>query len=247
MLVLNRRRRRRVAQKFNSPRQKRTPAAARRQSRDATVGLRTTACDARSGRHVHRAHPASYGTAPICRCPQYPASTHPAPQGRLPGEARPRDAPGPPWIAAPGAAPQPCQAEGRTYIFRSRAMAVARPHQGTPTGLQFRGNDKTAAIHRKVWRELSPRQMYVADASDLGSGPMRKILAALGMLVLLTNASSAQFYCEQVMQAIAIYGYEAARQYAMTHYGREAVEAGDRCVRERYPQLRTPVRPNSRY
>jgi hypothetical protein len=75
---------------------------------------------------------------------------------------------------------------------------------------------------------------------------MRRTVLALGMLVLLTNTSSAQFYCEQVMQAIAIYGYEAARQYAMTHYGPEAVQAGDRCVRERYPQFQRWVRPNSR-
>ena len=54
---------------------------------------------------------------------------------------------------------------------------------------------------------------------------MRRTVLALGMLVLLTNTSLAQFYCEQVMQAIAIYGYEAARQYAWTHYGPEAVEA----------------------
>jgi hypothetical protein len=64
---------------------------------------------------------------------------------------------------------------------------------------------------------------------------MTRILVAVGVVLLLTTPSLAQFYCDQVMRAIAVYGYEAARQHAMTHYGREAVEAGDRCVRERYP------------
>ena len=75
---------------------------------------------------------------------------------------------------------------------------------------------------------------------------MTRILAACGIVLLLTNSSSAQYYCDQVMQAIAIYGYDAARQHAMTHYGKEAVEAGDRCVRDRYPTLQRPARPNSR-
>ena len=75
---------------------------------------------------------------------------------------------------------------------------------------------------------------------------MTRILVALGVVVLLTNSSSAQLYCQQVMQAIAIYGYDAARQHAMANYGREAVEAGDRCVRERYPSSPRPARPNSR-
>ena len=75
---------------------------------------------------------------------------------------------------------------------------------------------------------------------------MTRILVAFGVVLLLTNSSSAQYYCEQVMQAIAIYGYDAARQHAMAHYGREAVEAGDRCVRDRHPSSQRPARPNSR-
>ena len=75
---------------------------------------------------------------------------------------------------------------------------------------------------------------------------MIRILAAFGVFLLMTNSSSAQYYCEQVMQTIAIYGYDAARQHAMAHYGREAVEAGDRCVRDRNPTAQHPARPNSR-
>jgi hypothetical protein len=78
------------------------------------------------------------------------------------------------------------------------------------------------------------------------AAPMTRTLVAFGVVLLLTNSSSAQYYCGQVMQAIAIYGYDAARQHAMAHYGREAVEAGDRCVRDRSPSSQRPARPNSR-
>jgi hypothetical protein len=76
---------------------------------------------------------------------------------------------------------------------------------------------------------------------------MSRILVALGVVLLLTNSSFAQSYCQQVMQAIMIYGYDAARQHAMTHYGREAVEAGDRCVREMHPAYQRSAPANPAY
>ena len=60
---------------------------------------------------------------------------------------------------------------------------------------------------------------------------MIRILAAVGFALLLTNSALAQAYCDQVKQAVAIYGYAASRQHALDHYGKEAVEAGDKCLR----------------
>jgi len=67
----------------------------------------------------------------------------------------------------------------------------------------------------------------------------------LGILPMADDASaqsgpdSAQ--CEQVRQAVAQYGYAAARQHALENYGPEAVRAGDQCLTEdekRVPQKR---------
>jgi hypothetical protein len=35
-----------------------------------------------------------------------------------------------------------------------------------------------------------------------------------------------------VKQAVATYGYAAARKHALENYGKEAVAFGDRCLRE---------------
>ena len=35
----------------------------------------------------------------------------------------------------------------------------------------------------------------------------------------------------RVRQAVAVYGYAAAKQHALEHYSKEEVEAADRCVR----------------
>ena len=61
---------------------------------------------------------------------------------------------------------------------------------------------------------------------------MTRILIAAGVLLLLTEYPSAQSNanCEQIRQAIATYGYAAARRHAMENYGAEAVRAGDRCL-----------------
>jgi hypothetical protein len=36
--------------------------------------------------------------------------------------------------------------------------------------------------------------------------------------------------CDQIRQAVAQYGYAAARRYAVTHYGKEAANYGDHCL-----------------
>ena len=53
---------------------------------------------------------------------------------------------------------------------------------------------------------------------------------ALGATLLLTDAASAQFYCSQVRLAVATYGYETAKQYGLANYGKEAVEAAEKCL-----------------
>ena len=59
---------------------------------------------------------------------------------------------------------------------------------------------------------------------------MKKLASAIGLLLIVTSPCFAQDYCEQVRQGIAIYGYEAARQYAVEHYAPEQVKAADACV-----------------
>lgn len=67
---------------------------------------------------------------------------------------------------------------------------------------------------------------------------MKRILVAVG-IALLTTASSltttsswaqSAANCEQIRQAIAQYGYAAARAHAMRTYGPEAVRNGDKCI-----------------
>ena len=36
--------------------------------------------------------------------------------------------------------------------------------------------------------------------------------------------------CQQVREAVAKYGYAAAKRYAVTHYGKEAAGYGDQCL-----------------
>ena len=74
---------------------------------------------------------------------------------------------------------------------------------------------------------------------------MIRILAAIGIALIVETPALAQSYCDQVKQGVATYGYDAARKYAAEHYGEQAAEAGDRClgVAERtVPYHRAPVR-----
>ena len=60
---------------------------------------------------------------------------------------------------------------------------------------------------------------------------MTRIVIAVVVALLLTNSSFAQSYCDQVRQAVATYGYAAAKRHAMAAYSKREVEVADRCVR----------------
>jgi hypothetical protein len=67
---------------------------------------------------------------------------------------------------------------------------------------------------------------------------MTRFLVAIGAVFLLTNSSLAQSgpnpaECDQIRQAVATYGYAAARRHAMANYGRDAVRAGEKCLTRR--------------
>jgi len=61
---------------------------------------------------------------------------------------------------------------------------------------------------------------------------MTRILVAVGVALLSTSYAWAQSAanCEQIRQAVAQYGYAAARAHAMANYGAEAVRSGDKCL-----------------
>ena len=61
---------------------------------------------------------------------------------------------------------------------------------------------------------------------------MTRILVAVGIALLSISPSWAQSAanCDQIRQAVAQYGYTAARAHAMAHYGAEAVRNGDKCL-----------------
>ena len=61
---------------------------------------------------------------------------------------------------------------------------------------------------------------------------MTRILVAVGVALLSTSYAWAQSAanCEQIRQAVAQYGYAAARAHAMRTYGPEAVASGDKCL-----------------
>lgn len=65
---------------------------------------------------------------------------------------------------------------------------------------------------------------------------MPRVLVLTGAILLMADYSSAQtqeldpMQCQQLKQAVAQYGYAAARRHAMATYGPEAVKAGDKCL-----------------
>jgi hypothetical protein len=68
---------------------------------------------------------------------------------------------------------------------------------------------------------------------------MTRFLGAIGVVFLLTDFSSAQpapdaAQCDQIRQAVAQYGYTAARRHALINYGSDAVKAGDKCLTKRH-------------
>ena len=61
---------------------------------------------------------------------------------------------------------------------------------------------------------------------------MKRIIVAVGLALLTTSPSWAQSAanCDQIRQAVAQYGYAAARAHAMRNYGADAVRNGDKCL-----------------
>ena len=60
---------------------------------------------------------------------------------------------------------------------------------------------------------------------------MARVVFVVAVTLLSTSSSFAQSYCVLVRQAVATYGYEAAKRHAMAHYTKEEVEAADRCLK----------------
>jgi hypothetical protein len=57
------------------------------------------------------------------------------------------------------------------------------------------------------------------------------IAVGVGLVALLGDWASADDRCDQVKQAVATYGYAAARKHALDSYGTQAVAFGDECLR----------------
>jgi hypothetical protein len=57
---------------------------------------------------------------------------------------------------------------------------------------------------------------------------IRFVIAVWGAVLLAGSASAEDPRCEQVKQAVATYGYAAARKHALENYGKEAF--GDKCL-----------------
>jgi hypothetical protein len=62
---------------------------------------------------------------------------------------------------------------------------------------------------------------------------MPRLLLLTGVVLLIADYAFAQdpspTQCLMVRQAVAQYGFAAARRYALEHYGPEAVKTGDKC------------------
>jgi hypothetical protein len=62
---------------------------------------------------------------------------------------------------------------------------------------------------------------------------MVRFVIAVGVgVVLLGDSALADDRCDQIKQAVATYGYAAARKHALENYGKDAVAFGDKCLRE---------------
>ena len=62
---------------------------------------------------------------------------------------------------------------------------------------------------------------------------MTQIIVAVGVALLTTTSYSwaqSAANCDQIRQAVAQYGYAAARAHAMRTYGADAVRSGDKCL-----------------
>jgi hypothetical protein len=71
---------------------------------------------------------------------------------------------------------------------------------------------------------------------------MSKFVFPACLVALLASSALAQepdpMQCQQIRQAVAQYGFTAARQHALQTYGPEAVRMGDKCFAKQ-------IRPHS--
>lgn len=67
---------------------------------------------------------------------------------------------------------------------------------------------------------------------------MLRVLFLTAAVLLAAEPAVAQApsadQCQQIKEAVAKYGYAAARQHALTTYGPEAVKVGDQCFSRRF-------------
>lgn len=83
---------------------------------------------------------------------------------------------------------------------------------------------------------MAPETHGAADVVGHDGGlSMRKLLLLTTAVLLMPSYAFAQAngpdaaQCQQIMSAVAQYGYAAARQHALETYGPEAVKFGDQC------------------
>ena len=67
--------------------------------------------------------------------------------------------------------------------------------------------------------------------------PMLRLLGIAAAILVMADRSFAQSspdptpdQCRQIKEAVAQYGYAAARRHALENYGPEAVRVGDKCL-----------------
>ena len=68
---------------------------------------------------------------------------------------------------------------------------------------------------------------------------MPRFLLLTSVILLVADYSFAQsdpdpMQCQQIRQAVAQYGFAAARQHALATYGPEAVKTGDKCFTKQH-------------
>jgi hypothetical protein len=61
-------------------------------------------------------------------------------------------------------------------------------------------------------------------ANSVPPSPPEQLRARVG------GSASAEGQCDRLKQAVATYGYAAARKHALENYGKEAVAFGDKCL-----------------
>ena len=82
------------------------------------------------------------------------------------------------------------------------------------------------------------RSDRITPARPVTEAVMLRFLLLTGALLLATESAFAQVpdaaQCQQIKEAVARYGYAAARRHAVVTYGPEAARAGDQCFSKLY-------------